>query len=107
MAFHKALVDKPRDPLVVAAFSIAIHSGGSLSSAVDVARRISQPHDTSFCELSQPVDQNSDIGLMDEVIDLAISVEDALNKMTDEDFVSQALDKYPQAPRSDMVRTRV
>ncbi|KAK2970596.1 hypothetical protein RJ640_011785 [Escallonia rubra] len=103
LAFHKALVDQPRDPLVVAAFSLAVHSGGSLSDAVKVAWRISQPHDTSFLELSEPGGLDSDAALMDEVIDLAASVKDALQKLADERYVSRALIKYPQAPHSDLV----
>ncbi|KAK3018252.1 hypothetical protein RJ639_004487, partial [Escallonia herrerae] len=103
LAFHKALLDQPRDPLVVAAFSLAVHSGGSLSDAVKVAWRISQPHDTSFLELSEPGGLDSDAALMDEVIDLAASVKDALQKLADERYVSRALIKYPQAPHSDLV----
>ncbi|KAK3018158.1 hypothetical protein RJ639_003828, partial [Escallonia herrerae] len=102
LAFHKALVDQPRDPLVVAAFSLAVHSGGSLSEAVKVAWRISQPHNTSFLELSEPGALDSDAVLMDEVIDLAASVKDALQKLADERYVSRALIKYPQAPHSDL-----
>ncbi|KAG5629338.1 hypothetical protein H5410_001055 [Solanum commersonii] len=100
--FHKALVDRPRDPLVVAAFSIAVHCGGSLSDVLGIVRKISQPHDTRFPEL---IDQNieSDEALLDEMMDLATYVEAALQEMTDEHFVSQALIEYPQAPKSDLV----
>ncbi|XP_055818746.1 uncharacterized protein LOC129887606 isoform X2 [Solanum dulcamara] len=102
LAFHKALVDRPRDPLVVAAFSIAVHCGGSLSDLLGIVRKISQPHDTRFPEL---LDQNidSDEALLDEMMDLATYVEAALQKMTDEHFVSRALIEYPQAPKSDLV----
>ncbi|XP_059656573.1 uncharacterized protein LOC132303354 isoform X2 [Cornus florida] len=102
LAFHKALVDRPRDPLVVAAFTIAVHSG-SLFEAVDIARRISQPHDMSFHELLEHRTIDSDDDLITEVMDLAASINDALYKMTDEHFVSQAMMEYPQAPRSDLV----
>lgn len=101
LAFHNALVDQPRHPLVVAAFSIAVHSGGSLSEAVAVARKITLPYDSSFRELSE--DLLGDDELMDEVIDLADYVKASLHKMADERFVTQALMKYPQAPRSDLV----
>lgn len=103
LAFHKALVDQPQDPLAVAAFSIAVYSGGSLSKAIKVARKISQPHNRSFCELSEREGLDSDDALMDEIMNLAASVRAALHKMRDEHFVSQALIKYPQAPRSDLV----
>ncbi|XP_010656776.1 uncharacterized protein LOC100259104 isoform X2 [Vitis vinifera] len=103
LAFHKALVDQPRHPMVVAAFSLAVHNGGSLSEAVEIARRISQPHDQSFSELLEPQDLDSDESLIDEIMDLAASVKSALMKMTDEHFVSQAMSKYPRAPYSDLV----
>lgn len=106
LAFHKALVDKPRDPAVVAAFSLAVHSGGSLLEAVDIARKISQPNDLSFQELLESQGVLSAGSLMDEVIDLAGSVKASLLKMTDENFVSQAMIKYPQAPCSDLVRNQ-
>lgn len=107
LAFHKALVDQPQDPLAVAAFSIAVHTGGSLSKAIKVARKISQPHNRSFCELSEREGLDSDDALMDEIMNLAASVRAALHKMRDEHFVSQALIKYPQAPHSDLVRTKL
>lgn len=103
MAFHKALVDQPRDPLVVAALSLAISSGGSLSEAVEVARTISQPHETMFNEILEPVKMPSKDALIDEVLDLAASVKAVLCKMTDRDYVSQAMIKFPKAPRSDLV----
>lgn len=103
LAFHKALADQPRDPLVVAAFSIAVHSGGSLMEAVKIARKIEQPHDAQFMEVSKLQSFNSNNKLVDEVIDLATSAIVALQKMTDEHCISQALIQYPQAPQSDMV----
>lgn len=103
LAFHKALVDHPRDPLVVAAFSIAVHSGGSILEAIKIARMISQPHDMTFDELLEPGSIDSDDALINEVMDLAASVKTALCKMTDEHFVSRAMIEYPQAPHSDLV----
>ncbi|KAI3730785.1 hypothetical protein L1987_61962 [Smallanthus sonchifolius] len=103
LAFHEALVDQPRDALVIAAFSIAVHSGGSLSEAVDIAKEISQPHETSFHEISQSSYAYSKDELMNEVIKLADSVKSTLRRLTDENLVSQALIQYPQAPQSDMV----
>ncbi|KAJ6703227.1 POLYNUCLEOTIDE ADENYLYLTRANSFERASE FAMILY PROTEIN [Salix viminalis] len=47
-AFHMALVDQPQDPLVVAAFILAVHSGGALLESVKIARRISQPYQIQF-----------------------------------------------------------
>lgn len=102
LVFHKALADHPRDPLVVAAFSIAIHSGVSLYEAVKIARQISQPHDTSFAELaSGGID--SDEMLINEIMDLVVSLRNTLYEMTDKNFVSRAMIKYPQAPYSDLV----
>lgn len=103
LAFHKALVDRPRDPLVVAAFSIAVHCGGSLSDVLGIVRKISQPHDARFFELLDLQNIESDEALLDEMMDLATYVEAALQNMTDEHFVSRALIEYPQAPKSDMV----
>lgn len=103
LAFHKALVDQPRDPLVVAAFSISVHSGGSLMDAVKIARKIKKPHDAQFVEVSNLQSFKSHNELVDEVIDLAASATVALQQMTDEHCISQALIQYPQAPRSDMV----
>lgn len=88
---------------MVAAFSIAVHCGGSLSEAVNIARRISEPHDASFNELLEPGSVHSDATLIGEIIDLAASAKDALDKMTDEHFVSHAMRAYPQAPYSDLV----
>ncbi|XP_022844977.1 uncharacterized protein LOC111368045 isoform X2 [Olea europaea var. sylvestris] len=101
-AFHKALENQPRDPLVVAAFSLAVYNGGDLSEALSIARRISKRHDTSFHEISEPQSFDSD-ALWDEVKHLAASVQGALINMTDEYFVSRAMAEYPKAPRSDLV----
>ncbi|XP_022730312.1 uncharacterized protein LOC111285238 isoform X2 [Durio zibethinus] len=79
LAFHKALSDKPRDPLVVAAFSLAVHNGGDILEAVNIARRINKSHGSSFHELSEP-------GNLDN------------QALTDE-----AMSAYPQAPVSDLV----
>ncbi|KAL3511494.1 hypothetical protein ACH5RR_030895 [Cinchona calisaya] len=103
LAFHKALADQPRHPLVIAAFSIAVYSGGSLSDAVEIVRIISQPHQRGFVELSELYSLESEDDLFDEVIDLGASVNAALKKMTDEYLISQALIEYPQAPQSDLV----
>lgn len=101
-AFHKALENQPRDPLVVAAFSLAVYNGGDLSEAFSIARRISKRHDTSFHEISEPQSFDSD-ALWDEVKHFAASVQSALTNMTDEYFVSRAMAEYPKAPRSDLV----
>ncbi|KAL5979288.1 hypothetical protein ACLOJK_019186 [Asimina triloba] len=106
LAFHQALVDEPQDPLVVAAFTLAINNGGDLSEAVNIARGIKQPHDGSFEELLAPEKIETDSELKDEVLDLASSVKSALSMMTDEYFVSKAMAKYPQAPYSDMMKQR-
>lgn len=104
LAFHLALVDEPHNPLAVATFALAIHNGGDLFEAVNIARGITQSHDSNFNELldeHHPLDTDNE--LMDEVLDLASSVKSALNMMTDEYFVSQAMARYPQAPYSDIV----
>lgn len=103
LAFHKALVDQPRDPLVVAAFSLAVSNGGSLPEAAEIARTMSQPHETRFHEILEAVSMHSKNALMDEVIDLVASVKTVLHKMVDRDYVSQAMIKFPKAPRSDLV----
>uniref|UniRef100_A0A2P2LQY3 Polynucleotide adenylyltransferase family protein n=1 Tax=Rhizophora mucronata TaxID=61149 RepID=A0A2P2LQY3_RHIMU len=102
LAFHKALSDQPRDPVVVAAFLLTLHNGGDLSEAVNITRIINRPHDVSFHELLEPQHLVSQ-SLADEVKDLAASVNQMLSKMTDEYYVSKAMLKYPQAPYSDLV----
>lgn len=104
LAFHKALYDEPRDPLVIAAFSLAVSNGGSLPEAVEIARTMSQPHATTFHEILEPVTTTrSKNALINEVVDLAASVKAVLRKMTDPDYVSQAMMKFPKAPCSDLV----
>lgn len=104
LAFHEALVEEGRDGLVIGAFSIAVHAGGSPSEAVDIAMKISQPHETTFHEItSGSIQSYSKDELIEEVIKLAASVKAALRRLTDEHFVSQALIKYPQAPQSHLV----
>lgn len=102
LAFHTALSEFPRDPIVVAAFSLAVHNGGDISEAINIAKKITAPHDVSFHELSEPQILDSR-AMTREVMDLAASVKSALCKMTDEHFISQAMSGYPQAPYSDMV----
>lgn len=88
--------------MVVAAFSLAVHNGGDILEAINIARKITAPHDVSFHELSEPQILDSR-AMTHEVMDLAASVKSALCKMTDEHFISQAMSRYPQAPYSDMV----
>ncbi|KNA23747.1 hypothetical protein SOVF_021700 [Spinacia oleracea] len=105
LAFHKAVADQPQDPLVVAAFCLAVHNGGSLYEAVNIAKSINRPHESSFHELLEHQTQNVDVNvnLVNDVKDLAAAVKTALCQMTDETIVSQAMAKYPKAPFSDMV----
>ncbi|KAJ4762223.1 Poly (A) polymerase [Rhynchospora pubera] len=103
-AFHEALVRQPRDPLVVAAFTLALYNGGNMEEAFDIVRKISYPHDHTFPELSgNPVALDSDEDLKIELRELAISVESSLSSMTDKYFVSRAMSMYPQAPSSNLV----
>lgn len=92
--------------MVVAAFSLAVHNGGDMLEALNIARRISRPHDSSFQELlvHQILDSEA---LKDEVLHLNASVFKALSNMTDEHFVSQAMSQYPKAPYSDLVSTQI
>ncbi|GAY68411.1 hypothetical protein CUMW_263930 [Citrus unshiu] len=94
--------NQPRDPLVVAVFSLAVYNGGDMLEAVKIARRINKSHDESFCELLEPRDLDFE-ALKHEVMDLAESSKGALSKMTDEYFVSQAMAGYSRAPFSDLV----
>lgn len=106
LAFHKALSDQPRSPLVVAAFSLAVHNGGDILEAAKITKKITRPHDSSFFELVQDPEKKENIEfqtLLDEVMDLDASVKDALNQMTDGYYISKAMAAYPQAPFSDMV----
>jgi len=103
LAFHKALADKPRSPIVVAAFSLAVHNCGDILEAVEITKKITRPHDKSFFELVEPEENLDFQTLLDEVMDLDASIEDALNQMTDAYFISKAMSAYPQAPYSDLV----
>ncbi|XP_057529334.1 uncharacterized protein LOC130807943 [Amaranthus tricolor] len=103
LAFHKALADQPRHPLVIAAFCLAIHNGGSLLEAIAIAKSITRPYDSTFHELLQHDSQTMDNDLANDVKDLAASVKTALCQMTDETIVSKAMAKYPKAPFSDLV----
>ncbi|KAE9608602.1 putative polynucleotide adenylyltransferase [Lupinus albus] len=102
LALHKTLSDRPRDPLVVAAFSLAVHNGGNLLEAVNIARMINKPHDVRFPELLDLSGLNAE-SLEAEILDLAESVRGTLLQMTNEYFVSQAMADYPAAPHSDLV----
>ncbi|XP_078433381.1 uncharacterized protein LOC144704733 [Wolffia australiana] len=102
LAFHQALSDEPRDPLVVATFTLALHNGGNISEAIKISRKINHRHDSRFPELLQPREMD-DAELATEVLDLLSSVRSSLNIMTDENHVAQAMAKYPQAPFSDLV----
>ncbi|KAJ0053251.1 hypothetical protein Pint_01260 [Pistacia integerrima] len=102
LAFHKALSDRPRDPLVVAVFSLAVYNGGNMLEAVKIARKITKPHDDTFHELLDPHVLDFET-VKFEAMDLATSIKAALTKMTDEYVVSQAMAGYPQAPFSDLV----
>lgn len=104
LAFHKALSDRPTDPLVVAAYCLAVHNGGDLVEALNIAGRISKRHDTSLHELLDPIDLDPG-SLAEEVMSLADSVRSAVNNLTDEYSVSQAMAKYPKAPFSNLVST--
>ncbi|KAL2342812.1 hypothetical protein Fmac_004097 [Flemingia macrophylla] len=102
LALHKALSDKPRDSLVVAAFSLALHTGGNLSEAIDIARRNNKAHDSRFPELLDPSGLDKE-DMKYEILELAVSVKGSLLQMTTSHLVSEALADYPQAPHSNLV----
>ncbi|XP_010421177.1 PREDICTED: uncharacterized protein LOC104706666 [Camelina sativa] len=103
LAFHKALADQPRSPLVVAAFSLAVHNCGDILEAVEITKKITRPHNKSFIELVEREENLNFEAMLDEVMDLDAFIRDALNQMTDGYFISKAMAAYPQAPYSDMV----
>ncbi|KAG0457934.1 hypothetical protein HPP92_023091 [Vanilla planifolia] len=103
LAFHHALVCRPRDPLVVATFSLAVHNGGDILEAINIARNILNPHNQAFPELLQPLVWDETKALLHEVVNLGSSVIAAIRSMMDEYLVSQAMARYPQAPTSDLV----
>ncbi|XP_040368193.1 uncharacterized protein LOC112178662 isoform X3 [Rosa chinensis] len=102
LAFHKALSEQPRDALVVAAFTLAVHNGGDMPEAVDIARTITKPYVGGFHELLEPKRLDSE-AYDKEVKDLEASFRLALHHMTDQQIVSEAMAEYPQAPFSDLV----
>lgn len=69
--------------MLVAIFSLAVHNGGDMSEAPNVARRITKPRDVSFQELSEPEDKDYEI-LNDEVMDLADSIKRVLSNEYDD-----------------------
>ncbi|XP_031490545.1 uncharacterized protein LOC116257721 isoform X1 [Nymphaea colorata] len=103
LAFHLAMVDEPRDPLVVSAFSLAVRNGGDLAEAVKLVKLVEQEHDSRYSELLEPQPFDTDREFIDDVLEFASAVKAALGMMTDEYSVSQAMAKYPQAPFSDLV----
>ncbi|PKA56886.1 tRNA nucleotidyltransferase (CCA-adding enzyme) [Apostasia shenzhenica] len=103
LAFHQATARVPRDPLVVATFSLAVHNGGDMVEAIGIARRMRNPHNQHFLELLEPHVWPVDADLVNEVGKLSSSVIAALMSMTDDYFVSQAMARYTQAPYSDLV----
>ncbi|KAD4889139.1 hypothetical protein E3N88_21212 [Mikania micrantha] len=102
LAFHVAMLDQPRDPLVVAAFSLAVHNGGDIEEAISIARKISTPNATIYHELSK-LKNLQHKALIKEVLNLGSSVNRALSNMTDTYYVSRAMSSYPKAPYSDLV----
>lgn len=105
LAFHKALVDQPRDPTVVASYCLAIYSDISLSEAMEIAKSNTKQHNSNFQELSVHEKDIAGSGskLSQQVMSLAESVKSAAKKMHDRDYLANAMSKYPQAPSSDMV----
>ncbi|KAG2269726.1 hypothetical protein Bca52824_064281 [Brassica carinata] len=105
LAFHKALVDQPRDPTVVASYCLAIFSDISLSEAMEIAKSNTKQHNSNFQELSvhEKDIAGSSSKLSQQVMSLADSVKSAAKKMNDRDYLANAMSKYPQAPSSDMV----
>ncbi|KAB2623832.1 hypothetical protein D8674_040848 [Pyrus ussuriensis x Pyrus communis] len=91
LAFHSALSEQPRDPLVVAALSLAIHNGGDMLEAASIDKRVTKVHDVGFHELLESQNLNPR-ALRDEVKNLAASL-----------MLSQAMAGYPQAPYLDLV----
>ncbi|KAJ4962098.1 hypothetical protein NE237_022008 [Protea cynaroides] len=89
LAFRKALVNHTRNPLVFATFALAVHNGGDLLEAVNITRKISQPHHLRFSELLKHQNLGSDEALMGEVMDLVKSGKSSI--------------EYPQALYSDLV----
>ncbi|CAN6472252.1 unnamed protein product [Victoria cruziana] len=101
-AFHLAMIDEPRDPLVVSAFALAVRNGGEMEEAVNLVKLVEQEHDSRYSELLEPHPFDTDREFMDDVLDFASAVKAALGMMTDEYSVSQAMARYPQAPFSDL-----
>ncbi|XP_061979946.1 uncharacterized protein LOC133700434 isoform X4 [Populus nigra] len=77
--------------------------GGSLLESVEIARRISQPYQSSFPELLEAQNPDSNNALVHKTINFAALVKTALCNMTDGCYVSKAMAKYPKAPSSDLV----
>ncbi|PRQ43493.1 hypothetical protein RchiOBHm_Chr3g0469071 [Rosa chinensis] len=102
MKFPDIISEQPRDALVVAAFTLSVHNGGDMSEAVDITRTITKPHDGSFHELLEPKSLDSE-AYNKEVKDLEASFRLALDHMTDQQIVSEAMAAYPQALFPDLV----
>ena len=87
---------------MVAAFTLAVHNGGDIKEAVEIASTITKPHEASFHELLEPQGLDSR-AYTKGVKDLEASVRWALDHMTDKQIVSEAMAAYPQAPFSDLI----
>lgn len=105
LAFHHALASEPREPLVVAAFALAVHNGGNLSEAIIIAKGITHCYDSSYPEILEPHEERVDHDLINEVLDLASAVKSSLIMMQDENYISQAMSEYADAPYSNLAST--
>ncbi|TXG59992.1 hypothetical protein EZV62_014565 [Acer yangbiense] len=76
--FYLALVRKPRDPRVIAAFTLAICSGYFSEAAKRVIHIPHQSHDTTLCELSTSQGLGED-EIKEQVLDLITSVMDVIS----------------------------
>jgi len=103
LAFHLALVDEPRDALIVTSFVLSVRNGGNLEKAVNKSRGICKKANKFHPEVLDAVENECDESVMEKVLDLTLAVKSSLNAMVDEYVVSQAMSKYPQAPFSDLV----
>ena len=94
LAFHLALVDEPRDALVVTSFVLSVRNGGNLEKAMNKARRISKRANKFHPEVLDAVENKCDESVMEKVLDLALAVRSSLNAMANEYVVSQAISEY-------------
>lgn len=90
---------------MVAAFALAVHNGGNLPEAIAISKGITHCYDSSYPEILAPHEERVDHDLVNKVLDFASAVRSSLSMMQDENYISQAMSEYADAPYSNLAST--